>query len=142
MGNRTLVTRLLEAEFPKYEKVIPKKNDKVFVFQRNEIEQAIRHVAAISTDRAHGIKFEFSPGKVVVSNTASELGEAKEELATGYDGEAFEIGFNIQYLLDFFTHCEQDRVIFELKDESAAGLLHPEDEKTYRYRYILMPMKI
>jgi len=64
-------------------------------------------------------------------------------LDTSYQDEAMQIGFNYQYLLDFFgVMGEAGKVSLELKDEQSAGQLRPVDQGAYRYRYVVMPMRI
>ena len=82
-------------------------------------------------------------GKFEVFSSSGEYGEAHETLDATYDGEALQIGFNYQYLLDFLNVLgESGRVRFELKDEQSAGQLRPVGDEAFRYRYVVMPMRI
>ena len=55
-----------------------------------------------------------------------------------------EIGFNAGYLLDFLRASNEDKVSFHFKDANSAGELRPavEGEASYKYRYVVMPMRI
>jgi DNA polymerase-3 subunit beta len=77
-----------------------------------------------------------------VSSQSPELGEAKEEFPVDYTGEALEVGFNGQYILDFLGVEESENVKLELKDDSSQCLLRPTDAgKEIDYRYVVMPMR-
>ena len=77
-----------------------------------------------------------------ISSNNTDLGEAKEVLETSYDGEPVHIGFNCQYLLDFITATEDTKISFDFKDDQSAGQMRPATEDEYRYRYIVMPMRL
>jgi DNA polymerase-3 subunit beta len=63
-------------------------------------------------------------------------------METVYNGETMTIGFNSQYLLDFFKAAGSNEVRLEFKDAQSAGQLRPEAVEDYRYRYVVMPMRI
>jgi DNA polymerase-3 subunit beta len=76
-------------------------------------------------------------------SSSGEFGEAREVLDAAYQNEPLQIGFNYQYLLDFLNAAgEGGKVRLEFKDEQSAGQLRPSDDKLYRYRYVVMPMRL
>jgi DNA polymerase III subunit beta len=79
---------------------------------------------------------------VELSASSPEYGEAKEQIENDYKGEAISIGFNGQYLLDFLGAAADGPISIELKDEQSAGQLRPLGDEQYRYRYVIMPMRI
>lgn len=140
--NRTLISRIIEGKFPNYSAVIPKENQKIVIFSREEITDAIRRVALLSTERSRGIKLNIEKDQVRLFSSNPEIGEARDKVSVEYDGEDMEIGFNSHYLLDFLTSVKSDRIIFNVKDENSAVLMSPEQDDEIRYLYVLMPMKI
>jgi len=150
MGRCTLTSRLLEGQFPNYEKVLPKGNDKVVHLQRDAFGSAVRRVSLIASDRNRAIKIAVSKGKLEISAKNPELGEASEAIAVDYSGGEMEIGFNAKYLSDFLGAVEEDTVSLELKDEATQGLLKPvaaakgkkEKAPGGSYEYVVMPMRI
>lgn len=140
--NRTLLSRIIEGKFPNFEAVIPKDNPYVVCLSREEITDAIRRVALLSTERSKGIKFYIEKNKMRLFSSNPEIGEARDKVDVDYDGEDLEIGFNSQYILDFLTTFKTEKVRFELKDENSAVLMRPEIEDDIKYLYVLMPMKI
>jgi len=139
---RTLISRIIESKFPNFEAVIPKENPHVICLDRQEFTDAIRRVSLLSAERSRGIKFTVKKKQVDLFSSNPEMGEASDRLEVDYKGPDLEIGFNSQYLLDFLTTVNTERVSFELKDENSAALLKPETEEGMQYSYVLMPMKI
>ena len=82
--------------------------------------------------------------KVEIFASSAEYGEAHEELIPPkpYDGEAMQIGFNATYLLDFLSAAAAGPISFEFKDDQTAGQMRPLGEEDYKYRYVVMPMRL
>ncbi|MFO7979863.1 MAG: DNA polymerase III subunit beta [Candidatus Aminicenantes bacterium] len=140
--NRTLISRIIEGKFPNYNAVIPTENHNILTFNREEITNAIRRVSLLSTERSKGIKLKLEKDNIELFSSNPELGEARDQVETEYNGDKFEIGFNSQYILDFLTTIESDNVRFEMKDPNTAVLMTPEESDEIEYKYVLMPMKI
>jgi len=143
LGERLLVSKRVDDQFPAYDKVIPEGNDKTVTCGRDALLGAIRRVSLLANERSRAVRFGIESGRVEVSSQSPELGEARESIDAGYDGEALEIGFNGQYLIDFLNASDAAEVRFELKDDSSQGLLRPAgDDEGKDYRYVVMPMRI
>ena len=142
VGARTLISRIIESKFPNYQAVIPKDNPGRLVIGRAELADAIRRVALLSAERSKGIKFTIEKNRIRLFSSNPEIGEARDRLAVEYKGQDFEVGFNAQYLLDFLTAIDVEKVVFEIKDENSAVLMRPEQEEELTNIYVLMPMKI
>jgi DNA polymerase III subunit beta len=140
-GGRTLVSKTVEAQFPAFEKVIAASGDKKVEIAREALLAAIRRVSILSSERGRAVRLTLEPGKVEVSASSPELGEAREALATDFAGEGTEIGFNAQYLVEFLQVVGTEQVQVELKDPESQGLLRPVGESEGEYRYVVMPMR-
>ena len=142
IGERVLVSRMIEAQFPAYERVVPKGNDKVVEFERERLAAALKRVGQLSPERSRAVKLAIEPGKVEVSSQSPEYGEAKEILTVDdYQGESLSIGFNGQYVQQFLEVVETDRVALELKDEVSQAVMKPVAQEGFEYTYVLMPMR-
>jgi DNA polymerase-3 subunit beta len=142
-GERLLITRKLTGNFPDYERVLPKDHHQVVTLQRDEIKSAVERVAQFADERSRAIRVQFGPGEVKVFTSSVETGESEESVSATYAGPEIDIGFNAQYLLDFLRAISQEQVSFELKDQKSAGEMRPAgDVGSYRYRYVVMPMRI
>jgi DNA polymerase-3 subunit beta len=144
VGNRQLIARLLDVNFPDYEKILSKENDRIARVPRAAFQGAIRRVALFSSERSRGIKLSLDKNLLTVASASQELGEGTETLDTDYTGEPLSIGLNAQYLLDFLEEAETETVRLELKDENTQCVCRPEGsiESISRYLYVVMPMRL
>jgi DNA polymerase-3 subunit beta len=142
VGGRILISRMIDGQFPAYERVIPKGNDKTIEFDRERLTNAVKRVALLSNERSRAVKFEIDKGKVEVTSSSSEFGEAHEQLPVEYAGPAMSISFNAQYVLDFLNVVETDIVSLSLKDEVSQAVMKPVGAEGYDYTYVIMPMRI
>lgn len=142
IGPRLLISRTLTGQFPNYEMVIPKGNDKHAEFDSATLGQAIRRVALMADDRSHAIRFHLKPGGLHISSQTAEEGEARETVTTEYAGEEIEIGFNASYLQDFLNVMSEGNVLFEFKDGNSQAQLRPSVSDGFDYKYVVMPMRI
>lgn len=165
VDGRLLITRKLSGNFPNYEMVIPKDNDKVATFDLEEMKSAIRRVALMADERTRSVKLTIRSGEIEIGAQSSEEGEANESVAADYTGEEVQVGFNSQYLQEFLNiisakeaeAAEQEtdgekvkvkesssrqRIAFEFKNGNAQTMMNIADDKNYNYKYIVMPLRI
>jgi len=142
VGGRLLISRMIDGQFPAYERVIPKGNDKHIEFERDRLTNAVKRVALLSNERSRAVKFQIDNGKVEVTSSSPDLGEAKETLPVDYDGASMQICFNAQYVLDFLAAVSTDIVSMELKDEVSQAMMKPVGAEGYDYTYVIMPMRV
>ena len=142
VGGRVLISRTIDGQFPAYERVIPKTNDKMIAFERDRLTNAVKRVALLSNERSRAVRFQIEPGQVVVTSNSSEFGEAKEVLPVDYTGTAVTICFNAQYVIDFLGVVETEQVALEFKDEMSQAVMKPIGAEGYEYTYVIMPMRI
>jgi DNA polymerase-3 subunit beta len=143
MGKSLMVIRLIDGEFPEYEQVIPKGNDKKLVMEKEKVYGCLRRVSTMASERVEGIKFSLKKDSLEFSSYNQDFGDAKEELGVKYEGPPLEIGFNARYLMDIFNVMDTDELIMELKDEGSPGMIKPLSSKeTPDQLCIIMPMRI
>jgi DNA polymerase III subunit beta len=142
VGGRMLISRMIDGQFPAYERVIPKGNDKHIEFERDRLTNAVKRVALMSNERSRAVKFQIEKGKVDVTSSSPELGEAKETLSVEYSGAPMQICFNAQYVLDFLAAVTTDVVALDLKDEVSQAVMGPVGAAGYEYTYVIMPMRV
>jgi DNA polymerase-3 subunit beta len=142
VGGRLLISRMIDGQFPAYERVIPKGNDKHIEFERDRLTNAVKRVALLSNERSRAVKIQIDKGKVDVTSSSPDLGEAKETLPVDYSGGAMQICFNAQYVLDFLSAVSTDVVSLDLKDEVSQAVMKPVGAEGYDYTYVIMPMRV
>jgi DNA polymerase-3 subunit beta len=142
VGDRMLISRMIDGQFPAYERVIPKGNDKHIEFERDRLTNAVKRVALLSNERSRAVKIQIDKGKVDVTSSSPDLGEAHETIPVEYSGPPMQICFNAQYVLDFLSAVTTDIVALELKDEVSQAVMKPVGAEGYDYTYVIMPMRV
>jgi len=142
IGPRLLTSRQLTGQFPNYEAVLPKDNSKSIALHGDELGSAISRVAQFADERSRAVRLKLEKGELKLSASSTETGESEDSLEADYNGEPLTIGFNAQYILDFLKATGPGDVKLELKDAQSAGQLRPAESEDYKYRYIVMPMRI
>lgn len=135
-----IVMRLVDGEFPDYERVIPKTNDQEALIAVDPFLHALRRMLILSSEKSRGVKMQLKPGLLEVSSSNPELGDAREELDLDYQGPEITIGFNARYLLDILQVQDEIRVRMIFKDQLSPGLLRP--EKGEGFLAVVMPMRL
>jgi DNA polymerase-3 subunit beta len=139
---RLLISRKIDANFPAYERVIPKTNDKRIEFDRDRLASAVRRVRLLSNERSKAVKFAIAKDQVEITSSTPELGEAHEVLPVEYSGTAMQICFNADYVDNFLAVVETESVELEFKDEMSQAVMKPIGAEGYSYTYVIMPMRI
>jgi DNA polymerase III subunit beta len=142
VGRRVLASKMIEGQFPAFEKVVSASGDKKISVGRDALALAVRRVSLLSSERSRAVRVALSKGQLELSASSPDLGEAREAVSLEYDGEPVEIGFNAQYLQDFLAAVGSERVSMELKDAESQGIFAPEGDAAEDYRYVVMPMRL
>ncbi|HUK24973.1 MAG TPA: DNA polymerase III subunit beta [Terriglobales bacterium] len=142
IGGRLLTSRQLTGQFPNYEAVLPKDNNKIVTVPAADLAAAISRVAQFADERSRAVRLRLESGELKLSASSSESGESEDSMETSYNGDALTIGFNAGYVLDFLKAVGGGEVKLEFKDAQSAGQLRPAEAEDYKYRYIVMPMRI
>jgi DNA polymerase-3 subunit beta len=144
VGHRTLSTRKLTGQFPNFEAVLPRDNTKFVVVKCSELSAAIQRVAQFADERSGAIRMRLESNELKISANSTEAGESEDTIDTPYSSEPITVGFNSVYILDFLKAMSNEgEVRLEFKDSQSAGQMRPEDpDAEYKYRYVLMPMRI
>jgi DNA polymerase-3 subunit beta len=142
IGQRLLTSRQLTGQFPNFEAVLPKDNNKSVTLPGNDLGAAISRVAQFADERSRAVRLRMEKGELKLSASSTETGESEDTIETSYQGDSLTVGFNAQYILDFLRAVGAGDVKLEFKDAQSAGQLRPADSEDYKYRYIVMPMRI
>jgi DNA polymerase-3 subunit beta len=142
IGPRLLTSRQLTGQFPNFEAVLPKDNNKSVTLPGNDLGAAISRVAQFADERSRAVRLRMEKGELKLSASSTETGESEDTIETSYQGDSLTVGFNAQYILDFLKAVGAGDVKLEFKDAQSAGQLRPADSEDYKYRYIVMPMRI
>ncbi|MEW6058008.1 MAG: DNA polymerase III subunit beta, partial [Bdellovibrionota bacterium] len=136
-----LFVRLIEGDYPDYEQVIPKKNEKRLVVDREEFLGSLRRVSLLANEKSRGVKLSLQNNLVTITSSNPDLGDAKEEIDAEYGGtDPLEIGFNARYIIECLSILDAEKITLDLNDKLSPGLLKPYGKSDYTY--IVMPMRI
>lgn len=142
LGQRLLISRVIDGQFPAYERVIPRNNDKSVNFDRDRLMQAVKRVGILSNERSRAVKLQVEPGQVEINSSTPDVGDAREVIQVEYDGPAMQLCFNGQYIQDFLSAVETEQVSLEFKDDVSQAVMRPVDAEGYEYTYVIMPMRL
>jgi DNA polymerase-3 subunit beta len=136
----TLSSKLIDGNFPDYQRVIPTGNDKTMTVDRRMFAEAVDRVSTIASEKSRAVKISLKKGSMVLSASSPEYGSANEELEIVYDGSPIEIGFNARYLLDITSQLQGSEAEFKLADAASPTLMG--DASDASALYVLMPMRV
>ena len=139
-GGAVLTSKLIDGNFPDYERVIPKGNPLKLVLDNKVFNAAVDRVATISQEKSKSIKMSLSDSNLALSVNNPEAGQASEDLMVDYAGEALEIGFNARYLMDVAAQVEGRDATYHLADPASPALV--EDSEDAESVFVLMPLRV
>jgi DNA polymerase-3 subunit beta len=139
-GETTLVGRLIGAEYPDYQKIIPQRFDTKTNFNRDELLNAIKICSVFARETANIIKFTIKKEKMIVSANSPAVGEDNVEVEAKTNGEENEIAFNAKYLLDILTAVNKEDLVFEMTGPLNPGVFKIKDDETFLH--LIMPIRV
>jgi DNA polymerase-3 subunit beta len=144
-AERRLLARMIDVNFPNYMEVIARDNDRKVLVDRERLLSTIRRISLVANERTRAVRFDFAPGKLTVSSTNPELGDARETVPIDYAGNPFFVGLNAAYVTDFLSAVDTQQVSLDLKDENSQCIGRPsanDADIAYEYLYVVMPMRL
>lgn len=138
-GNSVVISKLIDGEFPDYDKVIPKGNDKIVKVNRKALFDAVDRVATIATDKNKSIKFTLEKGKLKLQVSTNDGGNADEEIEIDFKDGNIETGFNSRYLLEIIGQIDKEQINLNLKDGNSPTLINSDNNDGL---YVIMPIRV
>lgn len=144
VGGRLLTCRQLAGNFPNYEAVLPRELNRSLRVRGDDFSRAIQRVSQFADERSGAIRLKMESNQLRITSSCAETGESEDTLETVLAGEPFTIGFNSRYLLDFLKVAGSETVSFHFKTADSAGEFKTDEagEGSYKYRYVVMPMRV
>jgi DNA polymerase-3 subunit beta len=137
-GPTTLISKLVEGNYPNYVQVIPTKVNERVTVERETLLNAVRRVSLLNTEKTASVRLNFSKGGIEITSNTPEVGEAREEMAVNYKGPDISIAFNPEFLMAPLRHLNEDEVHLELIDDISPGVI----KINAPFVYVLMPMRV
>jgi len=139
-GTIELVSKLIDGKFPDYTRVIPTQHKNKLQIEREPLRQALQRAAILSNEKFRGVRWVLTDGSLKIVSSNADQEEAQEELEVDYAGDALDIGFNVNYLLDVLNNVGGSKLECAFGDSSSSALISYESEKGFKY--VVMPMRI
>ncbi|MBX3543608.1 DNA polymerase III subunit beta [Chelatococcus sp.] len=140
IGDEVLTSKLIDGTYPDYLRVIPQGNDKIATLDREAMAQATDRVATVSSERGRAVKFEFETGRVAMSVTSPDNGDAHEEMEADYAADPIAIGFNAKYVAELLGSLDSDKVTVAMAGAGSPTLIATPDDDSLLL--VLMPMRV
>ncbi|WP_455209345.1 DNA polymerase III subunit beta [Kaarinaea lacus] len=134
-------SKLVDGQFPDYERVIPKHGDKEVIANRDLLRQVLVRTSILSNEKYRGIRIRLQPGLLQAQAHNPEMEEAEEEVEVSYQGSELEIGFNVNYLMDALAVIPGESVKMIYGDPNSSCLILPTTEDV-GCKYVVMPMRL
>lgn len=138
-GQATIVSKLIDGEFPDYDKVLPKNNNQLAVINKKTFFDCVDRVSTVANDKHRSVKLTIENGKLNLQVSTSDGSFAYEEMDISYSGDRIETGFNSRYLLDVIGQIDKEELLMKFKDGASPALLEAKDMHSV---FVIMPVRI
>src|SRR4030043_843727 len=143
IGKSLMIVRLIDGDFPEYQQVIPKENDKKLTLNKDNFYRCLRRVSTMASERVEGVKFSIKNNGIEFSSYNQDFGDAREEMEVVYEGPSLDVGFNSRYLMEALNIMDSEEVLIEIKDDGSPGMMRPMPPADPPDQIcIVMPMRI
>ncbi|MCK5782897.1 MAG: DNA polymerase III subunit beta [Desulfobacterales bacterium] len=136
----TLIMRMVDGDFPDYNRVIPDKGKNSAVIDKNLFLHALKRISVLSSEKSKGVKINLKKDSLLLTSSNPDLGDAKEEIDITYDGDEISIGFNAKYIIEILQVIKNENIILNLKDNISPGRINPEGDEDHIS--VIMPMRL
>lgn len=140
LGAFEMISRLIEGNYPDYEKILPKESKMIADLNTEEFILGLKKVSVIVREGNNNVRTSVGSGRVRISSDETQVGKGDVEIPVDAKGESVEASLNVQYLLDVLSHLNSDRVHFSLNDSLSPVKVTPVSESDYMH--IIMPLKV
>ncbi len=136
----TIIIRMLEGDFPKYEDILTKGREHIIKLDKFKFGKMLKRMSILATDNYKGAVFTFNDNKLVVTATNPDYGESKEETEIVFSGTPIEAAFNPKFFMDTLSVIDEENVIINIVDGSRPCIVEGDRDKTFIG--VIMPMRI
>jgi DNA polymerase-3 subunit beta len=138
-GNSTIISKLIDGDFPEYDRVIPKGNDKIIKVNRKLLFDSIDRVATVAVDKNKSVKFILENDKITLQVKTNDSGAGSEEIEIEFSGDTIETGFNSRYFLEIIGQINKDKININFKDGVSPVIINTDDQNSL---YVIMPIRV
>jgi len=138
-GPYVLSSRLIDGQFPSYRQLLPDSFDHDVRLPKGELLDVTKRIRYLAQRNAP-LRMTFESGEVTVSAETPEVGDARESMPCAFEGEALEIAFNPQFLIEGIESIETEELVLRLTSPLRPGLLQQAGDEDFSY--LVMPIRL
>ncbi|MEI8134869.1 MAG: DNA polymerase III subunit beta [bacterium] len=139
----TVLSRLIDEQYPNYEAVIPRENEKVMTVAKSAMLQSLKRVMIFSDQDTHQIRMQLGTNKITITaDNAEEGADAKEEIACDYNHDDLVIGFNGKFVEEALSHVDGDDVTLKFSTPTRATIIEPVKQSKEEILMLVMPVRL
>ncbi|MDD5655603.1 MAG: DNA polymerase III subunit beta [Candidatus Omnitrophica bacterium] len=138
MGQTTVISRLIEGEFPDYQQVVPAPAEDKIIVDREPFLLAVKRASLLATPDYQAVKMEVFKNRMILSKSTPDIGESREDVEVEYQGKEMVIGFNPSFLVDALKNLKIEKVCFEIAGADKPGVIRTDSN----YIYVVLPMRL
>ena len=140
VGDTEIMTRLIDGEYPNFEKIIPTKHNTRILLDKEALEKAVRSASVFARDNANIIRFHVENQTLTISANTPQVGEDEVDVDAKVDGEGGDIAFNSRFLTEFLSNYPENELLFEMTGALNPGVFRPTKDDSYLH--IIMPVRV
>jgi len=139
-GDNEVYTRVIEGEYPAFDRIIPKTNTTSVVLEKEVLVKAVKSAAIFAKDNANIVRFHFENNIMSVSANTPQIGESKIDIDVSVEGDGGGIAFNSRFLLDFLNNVNAEKLVFEMTGSLNPGVFKLAGDDSFLH--IIMPVRV
>jgi DNA polymerase-3 subunit beta len=139
-GSQSIVTRLLDGQYPNYNQLIPKQFQRSITVDRKSLIASLERIAVMADQKNNVVKLSIDTGAIIASAEAADVGSASEAIAADVSGEPLDIAFNVIYLLNGLKVMGSPEVLLEVNSATSPVVVSPLGGS--KMIYLIMPVQI
>ncbi len=136
----TVLIRLLEGSFPKYQDILEKSGSRDIFMKRQLFLMMLKRMTILSSDSYKGVIFSFEDGGLTITTTNPDLGESKEDMDIAYTGPSIEAVFNPRFFIDIVSAIDDEDIVLSVINAEKPCYLEGHRDK--RFVSAIMPMRL
>lgn len=146
VGAITLVSQLIDGNYPDYKPVIPKSHRTRTVVGRGEMLRAVKQSAIFAREASNTMSMRVNPGTEIaaatlhVNGSSSETGDNLSVVDATVTGEEIVINLNAAFLTQVIGAIGTPQIAIQTNGPTEPAVLLPVGENGFRH--IIMPMQI
>ena len=141
-SNQIITTRTLEGSYPNYSQLVPDTFSKLLTFNTKKLIESLERIAVLADQQSSVVKIKLDDNDIAfISADAQDIGSANESLPVIYDGEQFDIAFNVRYLLEGLKVISSQNVKLKCNLPTTPAVIVPEDNIN-AFTYLVMPVQV